>query len=328
MSISRARRAMPMDHAAISNRLRVSLTCIGANPEPTVPSKLAAGIRQSSNETSKVNCPPSILMALETVMPGVPVSTKKAVMPPELPSPGSACAITMMWSMVSPRVIQILVPFRSQLSPCLTAFIAIILGSAPAPGSEMPIADTVSPLEYGNMYLSFCSSLHASIIMCKFGESGGKVNGTIVLPSSSSIITSAVLGRFTPSNCSGKSKPHSPNSFAFTFNELASSGDSRKLWPLASRSSSAGSRGMRKSSTKRTARSRIISCSSGCLKLIPAQKPREAGGEAREAADSAGTSAAGSLAAGKRQRRAAALAARGNMAIAATNCELLGMAAG
>mmetsp|Transcript_31772 Transcript_31772/g.80329 ORF Transcript_31772/g.80329 Transcript_31772/m.80329 type:complete len:247 (+) Transcript_31772:142-882(+) len=147
MSISKARRAMPMDHAAISKRLLVSLVCMGAKPLPISPNKLAAGILQSSSTSSYVTCPPSILISLDTVIPGVPASTKKAVMPPGPPSPGSAWAMRITWSITSPRVIQILVPFSTQLSPFFTAFICILLGSAPAPGSEMPIAETVSPLE-------------------------------------------------------------------------------------------------------------------------------------------------------------------------------------
>ena len=64
-------------------------------------------------------------------------------MPPRAPFCLSVTAIRIVKSASCARLIQILRPLITHLSPSRTARVIIAAGSAPAPGSEMPMADTV-----------------------------------------------------------------------------------------------------------------------------------------------------------------------------------------
>ena len=66
-------------------------------------------------------------------------------MPPRAPFSLSVTAMTMVKSAWSARLIQILRPLITQSSPSRSALVVMPAGSEPAPGSEMPIAETVSP---------------------------------------------------------------------------------------------------------------------------------------------------------------------------------------
>ena len=84
-------------------------------------------------------------MARATSKPGVPRSTTKAEMPPRAPRAGSVTAITTVKSASSTLLTQILRPSSTQSSPSRRARVIIAAGSAPAPGSEMAMAEIVSP---------------------------------------------------------------------------------------------------------------------------------------------------------------------------------------
>ncbi|MCY1333282.1 hypothetical protein D9M69_190040 [compost metagenome] len=71
-------------------------------------------------------------------------------MPPRAPLALSVTAITMVQSARAARLIQILRPFSTQWPPSRSARVVIMAGSPPAPGSEMAMADTVSPRAYGS----------------------------------------------------------------------------------------------------------------------------------------------------------------------------------
>ena len=84
-------------------------------------------------------------MARRTLNPGVPLSIRKAEMPPRARFSLSVTAIRMVKSASLARLIQILRPLMIQSSPSRTAVVIMPAGSPPAPGSEIPIAETVSP---------------------------------------------------------------------------------------------------------------------------------------------------------------------------------------
>ena len=66
-------------------------------------------------------------------------------MPPRERFSLSVTAIRMVKSASAVRLIQILRPLITQWSPSFTARVFMPAGSPPAPGSEMPIAEVVSP---------------------------------------------------------------------------------------------------------------------------------------------------------------------------------------
>ena len=66
-------------------------------------------------------------------------------MPPRERFSRLVSAIRMVKSASSARLIQILRPLITQSSPSRSAWVVMPAGSPPAPGSEMPIAETVSP---------------------------------------------------------------------------------------------------------------------------------------------------------------------------------------
>ena len=66
-------------------------------------------------------------------------------MPPREPFSLSVTAMTMVKSACSARLVQIFRPLITQSSPSRTARVSIPAGSAPAPGSEMPMALMVFP---------------------------------------------------------------------------------------------------------------------------------------------------------------------------------------
>ena len=70
-------------------------------------------------------------------------------MPPRLPLALSVTAMTTVQSALSMRLTQILRPVITQSSPSRTAWVRMLAGSAPAPGSEMAMAVPVSPRTYG-----------------------------------------------------------------------------------------------------------------------------------------------------------------------------------
>ena len=76
--------------------------------------------------------------------PGVPLSTRKAVMPPRAPSPVSVTAMTMVKSAVGDAADPDLAAVDHPVVAVLTARVVMPAGSPPAPGSEMAIAEIAS----------------------------------------------------------------------------------------------------------------------------------------------------------------------------------------
>ncbi len=66
-------------------------------------------------------------------------------MPPREPRLESVTAMAMVKSALAMRLIQILRPLITQSLPSLTALVFMPAGSPPAPGSEMAMAELVSP---------------------------------------------------------------------------------------------------------------------------------------------------------------------------------------
>ena len=66
-------------------------------------------------------------------------------MPPRAPRLESVTAMTMVKSALAMRLIQILRPLITQSVPSFTALVFMPAGSPPAPGSEMAMAEVVSP---------------------------------------------------------------------------------------------------------------------------------------------------------------------------------------
>src|SRR5580704_9527064 len=99
--------------------------------------------------------------------------------------------------------------------------------------------------------------------MCKFGLSGGNVNGAQVRPCSSYTPTSAEYGKLAPPNSSGTSSPQSPSSLHVARIRPSSSSVSPDFWPALSRASTAFSSGIRSRSTNFATNSCSILCSSG-----------------------------------------------------------------
>ncbi len=70
-------------------------------------------------------------------------------MPPRAPAALSVTAIRIEKSASAARLTQILRPLITHSSPSRTARVVMAAGSVPAPGSEIAIAEVVSPATYG-----------------------------------------------------------------------------------------------------------------------------------------------------------------------------------
>ena len=103
--------------------------------------------------------------------------------------------------------------------------------------------------------------------MCRLGESGGKVKGTAVWPSSSLTPTSATAGRLAPPASSGTSSAHRPSSLHCLKSFWFSSSLSAAGWPEAKRSRMFFSSGISSLRTNFFTRSRSIFCSSFTLNM-------------------------------------------------------------
>ena len=128
---------VPVAWEAIPIRPPSSAVSASRSPCPSCPSTASAGISQSSKviDTVLEERIPIFSSCRPTCIPGVPPSTRKAVMP-FFPAATSLRAQTMTTPARSPLVIHCLVPFRTQASPRLSARVVIEFGSLPAWGSE------------------------------------------------------------------------------------------------------------------------------------------------------------------------------------------------
>ena len=102
---------MPTACAAMPMRPASSVPSAILNPCPTSPSRWAAGTRQRSKRSSAVSEArmPSLSSVLTTVKPGVPFSTRKALMP-RCPAARSVCAKTRAAPASRPLVTKIFRP--------------------------------------------------------------------------------------------------------------------------------------------------------------------------------------------------------------------------
>ena len=108
---SQAARAIPTPCAAALSRDFTTERIESSHPSRSAPRRFAAGMRQSSKNSSAVEEPriPSLPSAFPDAKPGVPRSTRKAVMPSR-PASRSTVANTTTTSARSPVVMNDLAP--------------------------------------------------------------------------------------------------------------------------------------------------------------------------------------------------------------------------
>src|SRR6516164_2820942 len=151
---------MPRASAAMEMRppSRTFKACL--NPSPVSPSLAESGIRQLSKIISAVSLAriPSLFSFFPPRNPGVFLSTTKAV-ELLLVLGGPVRATTTVTSLLSPWVIQHLVPLMTQSSPSLVATHFILAASLPVLASVRPQDPIHSALASFGRYFFFCSSL-------------------------------------------------------------------------------------------------------------------------------------------------------------------------
>src|SRR6185437_13003884 len=148
---------------AIDIRSRGSRSIRWTKPPPSRPSRLAAGTRTSSKNSSAVSCAWSpILSSLRPrLKPSMPRSTTSRLMP-WAPFSESVRATTMTRSDWMPFVMKVLAPLRTQWSPSRTAVVRTPCRSLPAPGSVIAIAPMHSPDAMPGSQRASCSSVPRS----------------------------------------------------------------------------------------------------------------------------------------------------------------------
>ena len=134
------------------------------NPAPTSPSTAASGTKQSSNarSASLIASEPIVVSTRVTVNPGVPRSTRNAVMPPRARLAGSVTAITSTTSARCAPLMYCLRPFRIQPPSPRTARVRIAAESEPASGSVSANDAFVLPAARPGTYFRFCSAVPAA----------------------------------------------------------------------------------------------------------------------------------------------------------------------
>ncbi len=129
-------------------------------PEPSDPSRFAAGTRQSSITSVQVSEArmPSLFSFLPTRMPGLSSSTMKAEIP-LLPLDRSVTAMSTATRPTEAFVMKFFEPFRTQVSPSRTAVVRVPLESDPASDSVSPQAASHSPDASFGTYFCRCASV-------------------------------------------------------------------------------------------------------------------------------------------------------------------------
>ena len=114
------------------SRIRIAIL----KPSPSVPSRFAAGMRQSLKKISPVVEPlmPIFGSIRPTSKPGASASTTNALIP-AWPASGSVFANTTYTDATPAFVMKRLPPFRTNSSPSRTAVVRIAALSEPEPGS-------------------------------------------------------------------------------------------------------------------------------------------------------------------------------------------------
>jgi hypothetical protein len=113
------------------------------HPSPGRPSIRSPGTITSSRNTSANSSTPCIVRSGLTVIPGVSMSTKNAVIPPW---PGATRVSSTQRAANWARLVQTFWPVITQASPRGTARVASEARSLPEPGSEKPWHHCSRPL--------------------------------------------------------------------------------------------------------------------------------------------------------------------------------------
>ena len=129
-------------------------------PPPSLPTRLAAGTRTSSKNSSAVSCAlmPTLSRLRPRSKPGMPRSTASSEKPCA-PLSGSVRATTSTRSALMPLVMNVLDPLSTQSEPSRRAVVRSPCRSEPAPGSLMAMAVIISPVTNGGSQRCFCSSV-------------------------------------------------------------------------------------------------------------------------------------------------------------------------
>ena len=130
-------------------------------PAPTSPSTAPSGTKQSSNvrSASLIASEPIVVSTRVTLNPGVPRSTRNAVMPPRARFAGSVTAITSTTSARCAPLMYCLRPLRIQPPSPRVARVRIAAASEPASGSVSANEAFRVPVARPRTYLRFCSAL-------------------------------------------------------------------------------------------------------------------------------------------------------------------------
>ena len=125
------------------------------NPSPSSPSMFSAGTVQLLKIRSVVSeaRSPILSSSLPTVNPGVPFSTKNALIP-WWRFASSVMAVTITRPAFRPDVVKRFVPLIIYSFSFRTAVVDCLTGSDPAWGSVMAKAPIISPAARGFKYLS------------------------------------------------------------------------------------------------------------------------------------------------------------------------------
>ncbi len=129
-------------------------------PCPSSPSRHDAGTRQPSNRNSAVSDAriPSLSSVLTTVKPGVPLSTRKALIP-RGPFALPVWAKTRAAAASRPLLTKIFRPSSTYASPSRRASVVWFVASDPASGSVSEKQPIFSPDAKGRRKRSFCASV-------------------------------------------------------------------------------------------------------------------------------------------------------------------------
>ena len=128
------------------------------HPSPSRPSMWSWRTRASVKNTSLNSASPVIWNSGRTSTPGVRMSITKYDMPLCFGWSGSVRAISIPQRARWASVVQTFWPFTTHSSPSLTARVARLATSEPAPGSLKSWHHTSSPVNSGRRYRCFCAS--------------------------------------------------------------------------------------------------------------------------------------------------------------------------
>jgi hypothetical protein len=150
-----------MQEQETPRRPLVSDSIATLKPCPTGPRTALSGTEQFSKPSSAslIASEPIVPSTRVTLNPGVPRSTRKAVMPPRARFAASFTAITSTTSARCAPLMKCLRPFSTHPSAVFSARVRIACESDPASGSVRPKAADSVPLASPATYFFFCSGV-------------------------------------------------------------------------------------------------------------------------------------------------------------------------